>query len=809
MKFSLSWLKAHLKTDLDAPQIAHWLTKIGIEVETIHYPGEGVRHITVARIIATKPHPHADRLKVCHVETFEGPKEIVCGAPNAREGLVTAFVAPGQVVPATGEKLKPALIRQVASDGMLCSAKELGLSDRFPQEGLMELAPSLQVGTSLAEALNLEEAIFTVSVTPNRPDWLSVYGLARELAATGVGELHAPCAALFTGVLPASAQPISLSIAPAAAEACPYFTGRLIEGIKNGPSPQWLQDRLNSVGQKPINKVVDILNFILFDQGRPMHAFDATTLQGSLQVRYAKEGESLVALNGKTYDLSSEMLVIADERTPHSLAGIMGGESSGCTEETTCVFLESAYFDPILIAQTGRKLNLHSESRFRFERGVDPAWVKEGLDQATQLILELCGGTAWEIVSGGVQPQLQKHVTLTRQRLWEYGGLDIPSAPAILASLGFSFPGGSWDPWSPEAHAPFSEQVTVLTPPWRHDVSLEQDLIEEVLRIHGYDLIPQVPLPLRRPQKITPSTGALARRILAQRGLMEVATWSFIPETTARLFGSTNPQLKLKNPISQDMSFMRPSLLPGLLAACQRNLDRAQERVALFEVESVYGGTALKDQQLMAAGVRCGTHHTTHWAAKARIPNVYDVKADVWNVIEGLGLNVQGLRLTKGEHLPAFYHPGRSACVLGPDNKVLGCFGVLHPQVAQALSLDHAPMVFEIHLEAFAPYTLKMPRSLLTLNPLLPVERDFAFLVPERTEVESLLKAAKKADRHIIATTLFDVFEGKGMEPGFKSVAFRVKIQPQGTSLTDRDLKTLCESVVTAIEKTCQGKLRT
>jgi phenylalanyl-tRNA synthetase beta chain len=834
MKFSLSWLKAHLQTDLSAPHIADHLTKIGIEVESVEYPGEGIRHITVARIVETQPHPHADRLKVCQVETFEGIKEVVCGAPNARAGLVTAFVAPGQVVPVSGEKLKPAVIRQVASHGMLCSAQELCLGDAFAQEGIMELDSSLKVGTSLADALGLNEAVFTVSITPNRSDWLSVHGIARDLAAAGVGTLNHPlnshyhplnCHSRAGGNPEASKQIPSLNeewipacagmtksevmvqIDPTASGDCPYFVGRAIEGIQNGPSPQWLQDYLNAVGQKPINAVVDILNFILFDVGRPMHAFDASVLKGALQIRHAKPGETLLALNGKTYELTPEVLVVADGTAPQSIAGIMGGEVSGCTEQTTTVFLESAYFEPVEIAKAGRKLNLHSESRFRFERGVDPAWVVKGLDMATQLILEICGGRASAVVSAGLQPQQQKKVTLTRERLRQYAGMDIPSAPGILEKLGFEFGGGKVPVWS--GQITHDDYVEVLAPTWRHDVAIEQDLIEEVLRINGYDLIPQTSLPLLPPRKVMPSNGGLARRTLAQRGLMEVATWSFIAEPIAQAFGGVDPDLKLINPISQDMAVMRPSLLPGLLTSCQRNLDRAQERVALFEVESVYQGTAISDQRLMAAGVRCGVHQSPHWAAKTRASSVYDVKADVWAVIEGLGVNVQGLRLTGGEALPAHYHPGRSTVVIGPDNKPIGFFGELHPQVAKVLSLDKVSAIFEIYLDAFAPYALKMPRSPLALNPLLPLERDFAFLVAEKTEVESLIRTAKKADRQIVAVSLFDVFAGKGVEPGWKSVALRIKIQPQGASLTDPEIKTISDAVIAAIEKTCQGKLRT
>ncbi len=803
MKFSFSWLKAHLDTTCDSTEIADWLTKIGIEVESIERPGDAIAHITLARIVKANPHPHADRLKVCQVETFDGLKEVVCGAPNARIGLVTAFVAPGQVVPITGEKLKNAIIRQVESYGMLCSAGELCLGDGFSQEGILEFDPALPVGTSLADALHLSDTIFTVSITPNRSDWLSVYGIARDLAAAGVGRLIEKEDVIIDVKIPCLTQ---VAVDSAAEKDCPYFVGRLIKGIKNGPSPQWLQERLRAAGQKSINAVVDVLNYLLFDMGRPMHAFDSNTLKGSLHVRHARQGESLLALNGKDYQLDSHTLIIADEAVPLSLAGIMGDQASGCTLETTDVFLESAYFDPIQIAKTGRTLNVHSESRFRFERGVDSAEVLKGLEKATHMIVEICGGLASEVVSSGKAFQHEKSVTLNRARIIAYAGLDIPAAPQILEKLGFKHAEGTAPKWG--AQPTDRDRVEVITPPWRHDVSIEQDLIEEVLRIYGYDEIPETPLPLSRPKSVPSSQGGIVRRVLAGRGLMEIASWSFIPEKVAQLFGWTDPQLKLINPISQDMSVMRPSLLPGLLTACQYNLDRAQERVALFEVESAYESIQIEGQRLMAAGVRCGVTHSAHWSTPTKSNTIYDVKADVWALVEGLGLNTQALRLSQ-ENLPVHYHPGRSAVIIGPNNKSLGYFGELHPQVAKALSLDKVCYVFEVYVDAFTAVAQKKSRSLLTLHPLLPIERDFAFLVEHKTPAEFLFKAAKKADRKIVDVTLFDVFEGKGIEPGYKSIALRVLIQPQEANLTDADIKNISDAIVAAVEKSCQGKLRT
>ena len=806
MKFALSWLKQHLQSPASCDQIASTLNTIGIEVEDIQDLGAAIAHITVAKILTTEKHPNADRLKVCHVETNQGVVKLVCGAPNARDGLVTAFVAPGQIVPKTGQILKKSVIRDVESHGMLCSATELGLSEESDGT-IIELDPTLVTGTSLAQALGMNDAVFTVAVTPNRSDCLSVRGIARDLAAAGIGSLAQNIYPMHTSSAPSS---IQIELQPDATGDCPFFMGRMIEGVENKPSPEWLQQKLHSIGLKPISALVDITNYVLFDIGRPLHVFDADKIDGNLWIRRAFPGEEMLALNGKCYTLDPSMLTISDSKKPLSIAGIMGSEHSGCQLETTRIFLESAYFNCESIARTGRALNIHSDSRYRFERGVDPARVQKGLNMATKLILEICGGQASSIVTAGSEPKSNVSARLRRERILQYAGIDIPTAPLILEKLGFIFDSKAAPMWSQNNKPDSSGSCDVLevtVPSWRHDVRIEEDLIEEVLRIHGLDRIREQPLPYKPALKLKPSKSSIVRRTLALQNLVEAVTWSFLDEADAHIFGGNVPSLKLINPISSELNVMRPSLLPNLLKASQKNLDRGLDHVSLFEVGAVYQGTLPEQQVAMAAGVRTGPAEGAHWSTPPKNVDIFDAKSDILAILENMGVNPASIRYSN-DHLPSWYHPARSSCVISAQNKMIGYFGELHPRTQKQLAIKKPHVIFELFLERLPDFSIKAPRPLLAMNSLMPVDRDFAFILDQKMPAETIVKAVKKSDRRIQNVTIFDIFEGKGIDPGTKSVALRVTLQPIDLTFTDADIQAISQSIIQNVDKFCQGKLR-
>jgi phenylalanyl-tRNA synthetase beta chain len=806
MKFSLSWLKQHLQTAASSDEVASTLNNIGIEVEDTQDLGATIAHITVAKILKAEQHPNADRLKVCLVETNQGPVKLVCGAQNARDGLVTAFVAPGQIVPKTGQTLKKSVIRDVESNGMLCSAIELCLSETSDGT-IIELDPTLEIGTSLAQALGMNDTVFTVAVTPNRSDCLSVRGIARDLAAAGIGSLVQNIYPMHTSSTPSS---IQIELQPEAAVDCPFFMGRMIEGVQNKASPDWLKHKLQSIGLKPISALVDITNYVLFDIGRPLHVFDADKIDGNIIIRHAYPGEEMLALNGKSYTLDQNMLTICDSKKALSIAGIMGSENSGCQMDTSRIFLESAYFNCDSIARTGRALNIHSDARYRFERGVDPARVQKGLNMATKLILEICGGQASAIASTGSEPKSNISARLRRDRIIQYAGIDIPTAPLILEKLGFTFDPKSAPIWSQNNKLDPSRSFDTLdatVPSWRHDVRIEEDLIEEVLRIHGLDRIPDEPLPHKPALKLKPSKSSIVRRTLALQHLVEIVTWSFLDENDAQIFGANVQSLKLINPISSELNVMRPSLLPNLLKASQKNLDKGLDQVNLFEVGAVYHGTLPEQQVSMAAGVRTGPSQILHWSTTLKNVDVFDVKGDVLAVLENMGVNPSSLRYSSDD-LPSWYHPARSSSIISPQNKIIGYFGELHPRIQRQLSIKKPHVIFEIFLEHLPPFSIKAPRSSLMINPLMPVERDFAFILDQKMSAENLAKAVKKADRRIHNVTIFDIFEGKGIDPGSKSVAVRVMLQPVDLTFTDADIQAISQSIIQNVDKFCQGKLR-
>lgn len=798
MKFTLSWLKDHLETTATAPEIVAAMTMAGLEVEHVTDPATKLAAFTVAKIVEAVQHPNADRLRVCQVDTVDGIKEIVCGAPNARAGLTTVYAPIGAYVPGLGVTLVEKPVRGVVSNGMLCSASELEAASE--SDGIMELPGDLAVGTPAATALGME-AVIDFEVTPNRPDWLGVAGIARDLAAAGVGTLKDLSIAPVPGTFPC---PITVKVD---GEACPVFAGRMIKGVKNGPSPQWLQDRLLAIGLRPISALVDITNLISYDRARPLHVYDVAKLSGTeISTRLGRHGqhgdEHLIALDGKTYELTPDMCVIADgsgER-PIGLGGVMGGESTGCSDETTDVFVESAWFEPIRIAQTGRTTGINSDAQYRFARTVDTHSLVPGIELATRLILDLCGGEPSEIVVAGQAPAAPTGFAFEPDYVEQLSGLAISPdrTRQILADLGFDIVLGS--PW------------TVTPPPFRRDVAGKADLVEEVARIAGYGALPSTPLP-EVPRAVggvlTPKQARVraARRALAAAGYAEALTWSFTSTATATLFGGGAPELILANPIASDLDCMRPSLLPNLIEAAGRNARKGFPDVALFEVGPTFHGDRPADQRTVVAAILV-PRAPRGWD-KAVQDDLFTLKADLLALLEELGAPVDKLQTAQGS-ASTWWHPGRSARLqLGPK-AVMAEFGELHPAVLKALDVAGPVYGFEITLEAIPEPKKKAIKSkpAFTPSPLMPLTRDFAFLVEKAKPAGDLVKAALGADKALItAARVFDVYEGPGVPEGFKSVALEVVVQPREATLTDVEIEALSGRIVAAAAK-AGGTLR-
>lgn len=802
MKFTLSWLKDHLETDAELQTITDTLTAIGLEVEGVEDPSAALSQFVVAEIVSADPHPDADRLKLCRVSVGSEEYQVVCGAPNARAGLKGILARPGDVIPSTGDVLKTGKIRGVESHGMMCSTQELNLGE--DHDGIIELAPEAAVGSSASEALSLEPVI-DIALTPNRVDALGVRGVARDLAAAGLGTLR-----------PIDTQPVAVGfesatksvsrLAESDSHLCPHFVGRTIRGIKNVESPDWLKSRLTAIGLRPVSAVVDITQYINIDLGRPLHAFDISKLKGDVGPRLAKSGETILALNGTEYTLNETTLVIADDVAAQAIAGVMGGEHSSCKEETTEIFLESALFDPISIANTGRALGLVSDARYRFERGVDPASTLEGAEIATRMILDMCGGEASGLVVSGEAPRIGQTVLFHPHRVEHLGGVAIPPSDiqGILERLGFIVEASTETEW----------QVTA--PSWRRDVAGEHDLIEEVLRIHGYDAIPSVPLPHLLSTKPAFSfdqrRARTVRRELAGRGLIETTTWSFLSKPTAEIFVGDLPLVELQNPISADLNVMRPSLLPNLAHAAARNAARALPDVALFEIGPRFEGGGPNDQSLISAGLRAGKYASRHWQDSARDVNVFDVKADALAALEAAGVPVDRLQVggASGAQVPTWYHPGQSgALCLGP--LVLAEFGVLHPVTLKQLDLDGPVAGFEVFLDRVPkPKRQSGPaKSKFAPSGFQPVERDFAFLMDAKLPVGDMVRAVRGVDKNLItAVEIFDVYTGDKVDDGEKSVALSVRFEPLKSTLTDSQIEDVSNKIVAAVERAVDGRLR-
>lgn len=810
MKFTLSWLKRHLDTGASLDAIAGRLTMLGLEVEGVEDPAKKLAVFSVAKVLEAAPHPDADKLQVLKVEALvEGEVkqlQVVCGAPNARKGLTGIFAPPGATIPVNGMVLKPTKIRGVESNGMMCSERELELSE--DHEGIIDLAGEWKVGTPAAEVLGQNDPVIEIAITPNRPDCLGVYGVARDLAAAGLGRLADGAVTPVPGKFESPIR-IELDFPAGEEQVCPVFAGRLIRGVKNGPSPEWLQKLLKSVGLRPINALVDITNFISLDRARPLHVYDASKLTGNIRARLGRKGEKLLALDGKTYDVEPHYCVIADDAKVLGFGGVMGGEDSGSTEATVDVFVESAYFDPYRTARTGRDTGIVSDARYRFERGVDPAFVVPGLELATQMILDLCGGEASNIVVAGKVPDTKKEISFDTARIEKLTGLKLGKAEAaeILSALGF----GVSDAGGP---------LIVAVPSWRPDVEGQADLVEEVVRVHGLNEVKSVALPrihaVAKPV-LSPRQrrDRLARRVLAARGMVEAVNWSFISEAEAALFGGGNaiPALRLANPISAEMSHMRPSLLAGLIAAAGRNMARGMPDVAMFEVGQQFENDEPSGQVLAASGIRRGTARPLgsgrHWQGKAGPVEAMDAKEDAVALLTALGAPVQSFQISADA--PSWYHPGRSGVIrLGPKN-VIGYFGELHPRVLDAMDVAGPVAAFEIFPDAIPEPKRKATRAKppLALSDLQPLRRDFAFVVDEKVSADQLLRAARGADRKLIAdVSLFDVFEGGALGEGRKSLAIEVTLQPVEKTLTDEEIEAVSKAIVAAVEKATGGTLR-
>jgi phenylalanyl-tRNA synthetase beta chain len=804
MKFTLSWLKMHLGTDASLDAIVEKLTMIGLEVESVEDRATLLAPFTVAQVISAEKHPKADRLKVCMVDTGDGsPVQVVCGAPNARAGMKSVFARPGAYIPGKKITLGVGKIRDVESRGMLVSEAELELSDNH--EGIIELPEDAPLGAPYARLMGLDDAVLDVAVTPNRADALGVHGIARDLAATLIGEFRDKPIKPVPGKFPC---PVKVKLDFGSTPSlCPAFALRLIRGVKNGPSPAWAQNKLRAIGLRPINALVDVTNLLTYDRSRPLHVFDAAKVKGNLTVRRAKEGESLLALDGRIYGLDPEICVIADEKGVESLAGIMGGEESGVSEATTDVLVESALWDPPNIAQTGRRLGITSDARYRFERGVDPNFAVPGLELATKLILEICGGEPSEIVVAGAIPDTGRTIDFPLNYVRKLAGLDATPAEIkrVLTALGFLIAGSG-------------DTVKVSPPSWRGDIEGKADLVEEVVRILGLERVPATEFPrgeqARRPVLTTMQKRARsAKRALAANGLVEAVTWSFIAQPMAELFGGGKPNLALANPITMELSDMRPSLVPGLALAAQKNADRGFPDVALFEVGQVFTGDRPEDQLTAASSVRRGIAKSSgegrHWSTSAAPADAFDGKADALAALAAAGAPVEKLQIVPGG--PAFLHPGRSATIqLGPK-LVLGWFGELHPTTLEALDVEGALAVSEVYLDRVpkpkARATLSKPK--LELSPFQPVTRDFAFIVDRGLLAEAILRAAEGADKDLISKVdVFDVYEGKGVEAGKKSVAIAVTLQPREKTLTDEEIDAVAKKVVTEVTKRTGAVLR-
>ncbi|MCF8473120.1 MAG: phenylalanine--tRNA ligase subunit beta [Emcibacter sp.] len=796
MKFTLSWLKEHLDTNATLDQISEKLTAIGLEVEGIENPADGLEDFVIAEVIEAAPHPDADKLQVLKVNTGTEILQVVCGAPNARMGLKGAFAPSGATIPANDMVLRPTKIRGVDSNGMMCSERELGLGDNH--DGIIDLPQDAPVGTKFTDYKQLNDPVFEIAITPNHQDALGIYGIARDLAAAGLGQLK-------TGHIPSveGSYDCPQKVILQDPKSCPTFAGRYIRGLKNGPSPEWLQKKLRALGMKPISALVDITNFVSYDRARPLHVYDADKLQGDIVVRLSEKGEYFEALDDKEYTLNSGACVITDNSGVIGLGGVMGGLSTACQNDTVNVFVESAWFDPITIAMAGRQYAIDSDARYRFERGVDPETVTSGLELATKLILDMCGGEASHAIVAGTIPIISKTLTLRPERVSHLGGVDVSEEEIIkiLQNLGFQIEKSD-------------SKLNVTTPSWRCDIDGEADLVEEVLRIHGFEHIRATALP---PSTRDIKTGLnpmqkrarTAKRTAASLGLREAITWSFLPSAQAKLFADLDPALILDNPISSDLDAMRPNLLPNLITAIGRNVDRGFKNIALFECGNQFKDDTAEGQSLILAGVRRGQNIEKHWRETPKDVDCITAKADAESILRAIGVKIDNAQVIP--EAPAWYHPGRSGTIrLGPKN-ILAYFGEIHPVICRALDIKGRLVGFEILLEniPFPKNKIGNSRGPLKTSDFQMVERDFAFVVHNDVTSASLMRTVRDTDKKLIAdVSLFDIYAGAGIDEGYKSMAINVKLQPENRTLTEEEIELFSSKVIANVLKQTQGKLR-
>jgi len=797
MKFTLSWLKSHLETEASVDDILYALTDLGLEVEGVENPAEKLRDFTIGYVKSAEKHPDADKLKVCQVETKDGPTQIICGAPNAREGITVVIASPGTYVPGIDTTIGVGKIRGVESFGMMCSEREMELSDEH--DGIIEL-PSGEVGESFTDWLAANDPskvdpVIEIAITPNRPDALGVRGVARDLAARGLGVMKDrsvdPVPAAFKS-------DISVAIDEDTLDGCPVFCGRVIRGVKNGPSPQWLQDLLKAIGLRPISFLVDVTNYFTYDLNRPLHVFDMAKVSGNLRVHRAKGGETLVALDDKEYTLYKGQMVISDDNGPESIAGVMGGLETGCTEDTVDVFVESAYWDPIQIAYTGRALKINSDARYRFERGVDPAFTPEGLEYAVRMIVDHAGGEASEVIQAGEVPDTSRAYKLDTDRVVSLVGMEIPAEEqrSTLTALGFELDG---------------DMASV--PSWRPDVMGEADLVEEVARVASLTKLEGKPLPrvnVGVPKPILTvgqRRASIARRTAAALGYNECVTYSFIDKDAATLFGGGDDATMLENPISSEMSHMRPALLAGLLQAAARNQARGFADMALFEVGDAFHGGEPGEQQTLVTGLLIGRTGPKDVHGESRAVDVYDAKADAEAVLSAIGAPSK-VQIMRG--VDDWWHPGRSGKIcLGPK-KVLGVFGEIHPKILREMDVKGPAVGFTIYpAEIPQPKNRTTNKGALRATDFQAVERDFAFVVDADMEAATLVNAAAGADKALIENVrVFDEFIGGGLGEGKKSLAITVRLQPTEKTLKDEDIAAVAEKIVEKVRKATGGELR-
>jgi len=800
MKITLDWLKEHLETDASLNEITDKLTMLGLEIESVSERSLGLESFVVGHVVEAIKHPDADKLQVCRVDNGTEIVDVVCGAPNARTGLKGVFAASGSYIPGIDVTLKKAKIRGVESNGMLLSEREMGLSDEH--DGIVELDDDAPIGAAAVSVMGFDDPVIDIAITPNRGDCLGIRGIARDLASSGIGTLKALDASPIKGSFESPIK-VEIDLDEDHADACPQFVGRYVRGVKNVESPKWLKDRLLAVGLRPISALVDITNLMTIEHCRPLHVFDADKVSGNIHVRMAEEGETLLALDGKEYALDSEITVIADDEQGEAMGGVMGGEASGCTEATVNVFVESALFDSIRTSNTGRRLNLQSDARFRFERGIDSAFLAPGMEIATRLILDICGGEASELVIAGAEPDRASSISLRPSRVMGLAGVDVEvqEMKRILGVLGFGV-SGDGDVWD------------VSVPTWRNDIVGEACLVEEIVRVHGYDKIPTTPMQrddvVPHPAWNTDQRRRVdVRRTLASRGLVEAVSVSFMALDQARLFGGGADDLKLVNPISADLDIMRPSILPNLIAAAGRNADRGIADCPLFEVGPQFRNDAADGQDMVAAGIRSGRSGRRNWADKPRAVDVFDAKADALAALAAAGAPTAKLQTMT--QAPGWYHPGRSGTLnLGPQT-ILAVFGEIHPGVLAKMNVKGPVAAFEVYLDAI-PKAKKgkgTTRPLLQLSPFHPVNRDFAFVVDQDVAAEAVIRAAKSADKALISdVSVFDLFEGGNLGAGRKSLAVNVTLQPLDQTLTDGEIEVVSGKVIAAVEKATGGTLR-